>query len=361
MGPNEKISLDASQRLSIASAEKNQRLDYSQNSSCYSDSHTVSSGSYCNKEVLELRQNQVPHISDREENNSSVCSYSSIFSDDRKSSSSCTSSETKSIDSYSEERCLQHKNLDFNFSKRENTENEFCESNRATGIPKLSLKNISDSSQLINSENVNLSNLIEMRNKTNKEQINDLCDSPSQLLNREKSSDEFITDKLCKVVPSCKVPNLDLSTRVKREHEWHIVSGLRLKRISIDQTSSRSSGKILNTNTTNVVQESSDTIIKMFCINFLKEREQNMLQSDVFTQSEDEYNCESKATLLDRYRNVCSEIIPGARIFLSGVAVAQNYNLLKKMKITHILNVGGDTCCNTFHNDFHYLMIMLHV
>lgn len=70
---------------------------------------------------------------------------------------------------------------------------------------------------------------------------------------------------------------------------------------------------------------------------------------------------ESKDVLLERYRAVCSIIAPGERIYISGSYVAQNYKLLREKRITHIVNLAGDTCQNFFRSEFSYLTFVLHV
>lgn len=70
--------------------------------------------------------------------------------------------------------------------------------------------------------------------------------------------------------------------------------------------------------------------------------------------------CESKEGLLDRYRHVCSEVIPNGRIYISGALVSQNYSLLQDTGITHIINVAGDSCRNFYRDSFHYLTFVLH-
>lgn len=93
---------------------------------------------------------------------------------------------------------------------------------------------------------------------------------------------------------------------------------------------------------------SSDELIEEFCHRATEE------------EKEEEEAELSKETLLEMYRHTCSEVVPGARLYISGVSVSQNYQLMKDFGITHIINVAGDTCQNSF-SEFHYLTYILQV
>lgn len=66
----------------------------------------------------------------------------------------------------------------------------------------------------------------------------------------------------------------------------------------------------------------------------------------------------SKGALLEKFRNVCSEVVPSARLYLSGATIAQDRTLLKELQITHIVNVAGDSCKNAFPLEFKYITFL---
>ncbi|KAH8584754.1 dual specificity phosphatase [Cryptosporidium sp. chipmunk genotype I] len=57
--------------------------------------------------------------------------------------------------------------------------------------------------------------------------------------------------------------------------------------------------------------------------------------------------------VIRRYRTVCSEIIE-SRLYLGGYQVACDWKKLEENKITHIINVSGDTCMNIFQDKLEY-------
>lgn len=96
-------------------------------------------------------------------------------------------------------------------------------------------------------------------------------------------------------------------------------------------------------------------VIKEYCNQMLN------IEMSSGKQEDEEEPLLSKGTLLDMYRNICTEVIPGARLFISGSPVSQNYSLLREIGITHIINVAGDTCKNMFPDRFNYLTFVLQV
>jgi len=61
---------------------------------------------------------------------------------------------------------------------------------------------------------------------------------------------------------------------------------------------------------------------------------------------------------LRHYRQVCSEVIPGA-LFISSFQVASELETLQRHKITHIVNTAADVCENRFPEHFSYLTYYL--
>jgi len=61
---------------------------------------------------------------------------------------------------------------------------------------------------------------------------------------------------------------------------------------------------------------------------------------------------------LRHYRQVCSEVIPGA-LFISSFQVASELETLQRHKITHIVNTAADVCENRFPQHFSYLTYYL--
>lgn len=57
--------------------------------------------------------------------------------------------------------------------------------------------------------------------------------------------------------------------------------------------------------------------------------------------------------VIRKYRGVCSEIVDG-RLYLGGYQVACDWSKLQEKKITHIVNVSGDTCGNVFEDKLGY-------
>lgn len=60
-----------------------------------------------------------------------------------------------------------------------------------------------------------------------------------------------------------------------------------------------------------------------------------------------------KQLQLKHFRQVCSEVIPGA-LFISSFQVAGDLESLRKHQITHIVNSAADICDSCFPNEFHY-------
>eukprot|EP00435_Cladocopium_sp_Y103_P063109 s298_g24.t1 len=61
---------------------------------------------------------------------------------------------------------------------------------------------------------------------------------------------------------------------------------------------------------------------------------------------------------LKHWRQVCSEVIPGA-LFISSYQVASDEEALNASNITHIVNTAADVCDNCFPDKFHYLTYYL--
>lgn len=56
---------------------------------------------------------------------------------------------------------------------------------------------------------------------------------------------------------------------------------------------------------------------------------------------------------IKRYRTICSEIIEG-KLYLGGYYIACDWDKLEENKITHIINLSGDTCINVFQDKLEY-------
>ncbi|KAJ1614589.1 dual specificity phosphatase [Cryptosporidium canis] len=57
--------------------------------------------------------------------------------------------------------------------------------------------------------------------------------------------------------------------------------------------------------------------------------------------------------VIKKYRTICSEIIEG-RLYLGGYQLACDWERLQEKRITHIINVSGDTCKNAFEDRLEY-------
>lgn len=79
------------------------------------------------------------------------------------------------------------------------------------------------------------------------------------------------------------------------------------------------------------------------------------LSSDSSDSSQDPAKC--GASIAKEYDNVCSQI--KRRLFLGSDTIAQNKQLLKHHKITHILNCAGGYCDNYYPDDFTYMTLHL--
>lgn len=100
----------------------------------------------------------------------------------------------------------------------------------------------------------------------------------------------------------------------------------------------------------------SDTVIEEYCSRWLAHLDE---MNDSLDQDDEVFI--PKEALLEKYRNVCSEVIPYARLYISGISVAQNYSVLREIGMTHLVNVAGDTCKNSFPDQFRYLTFVLQV
>lgn len=65
-----------------------------------------------------------------------------------------------------------------------------------------------------------------------------------------------------------------------------------------------------------------------------------------------------KQLQLQQYRQVCSEVIPGA-LFIAGYQVASDLDYLGRLRISHIVNTAADICENCFPDHFQYLTYYL--
>jgi hypothetical protein len=53
------------------------------------------------------------------------------------------------------------------------------------------------------------------------------------------------------------------------------------------------------------------------------------------------------------FAEICSEVIPNL-LYVGGEQIAYNYDYLKEIGITHLINCAGDVCMNKFPQDFNY-------
>jgi len=65
-----------------------------------------------------------------------------------------------------------------------------------------------------------------------------------------------------------------------------------------------------------------------------------------------------KQLQLQQYRQVCSEVLEGA-LFIAGYQVASDFEYLRRLQISHIVNTAADICENCFPENFQYLTYYL--
>ncbi len=65
-----------------------------------------------------------------------------------------------------------------------------------------------------------------------------------------------------------------------------------------------------------------------------------------------------KALKMDHFSKECSEVLTNF-LYVGGIQISQDLEILKDNKITHVINAAGDLCENHFTNEFEYLTFFL--